>query len=421
MTSGTFATFPVSAIWVNREVRQRRELRNIEELAASIAQSGLIHPPVIKRDGELIVGERRWTAVKSLGWTDISVQFIEDLSDEELRRVELEENTKRLDLTWQERTAAVADYHALRSSEPGWTKTKTAEALGYSGGAVTQFLDVAAEIARGNKMVIEAPKYSTAMNITARRKTRENAATIVALPPVATSSLEVVEKEPDPIPLLNADFEAWSTEYSGPKFNLIHCDFPYGVNMHKSDQGAGASFGTYADEENVYWKLLEVLRAAMSNVVHDSAHLIFWFSMDYYADTKLILESMGWKVNPFPLIWVKSDNTGIIPDANRGPRRIYETAFFASRGDRPVVSPVSNAFSYPGREKEIHMNEKPVAMLRHFLRMFTDEYTFFLDPTCGSANAVKAARSLGAANVLGIECDENFFTLAYRAFNAPQD
>lgn len=408
MTSGTFSTFPLSSIWVDRSKRQRRELPQIEELAESISRLGLIHPPVIRRSGELVVGERRWTAMKSLGWTDCPVQFIEDLPEDELRAVELEENVKRVDLTWQDKCLAVHEFHQLKAAQNSdWEQTKTGEALGFHQSAISQFLSVAKELIAGNETVASAPKLSTAKNIVARKNERAQAAAIA----------QVAGEAPKPqAPLLNADFTEWRASYSGPKFNLIHCDFPYGVGMHRSDQGAGKEFGSYADSEDVYWDLLEVLRLAMENVVHESAHLIFWFSMDYYQKTFDTLSSMGWKVSPFPLVWVKDDNTGILPDANRGPRRIYETAFFASRGDRHVVKAVSNAFSYPGREKSIHMNEKPIPMLTHFLRMVTDEYSVFLDPTAGSANAVRAAKSLGAQQVLGIERDPEFFRLASEAF-----
>src|SRR5690606_15860787 len=106
---------------------------------------------------------------------------------------------------------------------------------------------------------------------------------------------------------------------------------------------------------DVYWRLVDTLGASMRNVVAESAHLIFWFSMDYYADTKVALEGMGWSVNPFPLIWFKSDNSGILPDPSRGPRRVYETAFLASRGDRKIIQAVSNVFAAPV-VKRIHMS-----------------------------------------------------------------
>jgi hypothetical protein len=274
--------------------------------------------------------------------------------------------------------------------------------------------------------VAEAAAFSVAKGISERALSRRKEAAIAQISTVMTQTAVdtgVAEEPAVPLPpLINADFAEWAADYSGPKFNMIHCDFPYGVGMHNSDQGAGASFGTYEDGEDVYWSLLATLTRSMENVVADSAHLLFWFSMDYYQRTKECLESIGWVVNPFPLIWHKSDNTGILPDPKRGPRRIYETAFFCARGDRQLATgshgqgPVANSFSFPGGNKTLHMNEKPVEMLRHFFRLCVDEYTTFLDPTCGSANALKAAKALGAGSILGIEKDVNFYNVAWEAF-----
>ena len=62
------------------------------------------------------------------------------------------------------------------------------------------------------------------------------------------------------------------------------------------------------------------------------------------------------------------------------------------------------------------MNEKPVAMLQHFLSMLVDEYSFVLDPTCGSGNALKAAERLGASQVLGIEKNTEFYNRSVAAY-----
>lgn len=399
MTSGNFRTFPVDKIWVNRAKRQRRELTGIEDLAESIGRVGLIQPPVIRKDGELIVGERRWSAVKLLGWTDISVQFIEDLPEDELRRVELEENVRRVDIPWQENCLAVEEYHSIRLREDAaWTAAQTAEALGMSPQDVSKKRAIAQEITAGNTKVAAAPKLSTADGIVRREVSRKLASII----PV-TKQVEV--------PIINEDFHEWAKIYDGPAFNLIHCDFPYGVNADKHAQGAAKSHSGYADTPDIYYSLIAELHRAMVSIISDSAHLMFWFSMDYYANTKLLLEEMGWRVDPFPLIWYKSDNTGILPDPSRGPRRIYETAFFASRGDRKIVRSKSNVCAHPV-VKIVHMSEKPVAMLQHFLEMFCDEYSAVLDPTCGSGNALRAARNLKANLTLGLERDPNIFAAA---------
>lgn len=414
MTSGQFASFPVADIWVDRVKRQRRDLGDLTDLALSIRDNGLIQPPVIRKDGELVVGERRWTAVKSLGWSHISVQFAEDLDPIQLHLVEYEENVRRTDLSWQDQCLAVKHYDDLRRQvSPDWTAADTAKAFNFSAPTISRHLAVAEAIEAGNKRVIEAPLFSTAKGIVERETQRKKSSTLAAFDISAPKSEAQVEADGPaprpPVPLLLADFHEWVEDYQGPEFNFLHCDFPYGIEMNKSDQGAGDGHGTYVDTVDVYWDLVNHLAVTMDYIVAESAHIMFWFSMDYYTETKYRLEQMGWRINPFPLIWLKSDNTGILPDPTRGPRRIYETAFFGSRGDRNIVRPKSNAFAWPGQGKTLHMNEKPVAMLKHFFEMFVDEYSLVLDPTAGSANSLKAATQLRANHVLGLERDPEFF------------
>lgn len=413
MTSGQFTAFPIDQIFVVREERQRKELVNIDELAASIAQTGLIHPPVIQRSGQLRVGERRWTACKQLGWTHIPVQFVDELNEDELQALEYEENVARVDLPWQDKARAIDHFHKLRlAQDPNWTVEKTAERLGMAERTIKDQRSVAKAMESGDARVAAAPKFSTAKNIVVRERARAQASASHVLDEQIAG--EKIERK---VPLLNADFADWLEAYKGDRvFNFIHCDFPYGVDLHKSGQASNAEFGSYADDAATYWQLIGRLGAAMNVVVADSAHLMFWFSMDYYAGTMDALTKMGWRVFPHPLIWFKNDNAGIMPDTNRQGRRVYETALFASRGDRFIREPVSNLFAHPGREKEIHMNEKPVAMLRHFMRMFCDEHSVVLDPTAGSANALKAASACGAKIVLGIERDPEFFQRAKEAY-----
>lgn len=422
MTSGVFRPWPVSGVIVNRDERQRRVLTGIEELAESLKRVGQINPIVITRDGVLVAGERRLTAAKMIGWTDVMVQFVEELDEYELAVIELEENIKRVDLTWQDQCLALEKFHTLKATtEEEWTQEATAQALGFSPAEVTKKLQVAQEINNGNERVAKADKFSMALNLVQRDRERKKAAVLDNIIPAVITQTAVeakVEEEdaappPKVVPLINEDFHEWAAAYCGTKFNLIHCDFPYGINVADSPRQNSGIQEYYEDSKDVYFSLLDTLEMAMSNVVSESAHLIFWFSMDYYAVTMERLTKMGWKVNPFPLIWHKSDNAGIAPDPQRGPRRTYETAFFASRGDRKLTEAgaVSNSFAFPGKKGPdgIHLSEKPVAMLQHFLRMVCDDYSAVLDPTCGSGNALKAASNLGAAKVLGIEKSPDFY------------
>lgn len=419
MTSGTFRSHDVAAIIVERSERQRRELCNIDELAESIQRIGLINPLVITQDSVLVAGERRLTAIRQLGWTHVPVQFVEDLSDYELQTIELEENIKRENLPWQDEVAALERFHKLKvANEPNWSQEMTADAVGLSRPEVSKKLQVAVHM--GNEVVAKADRFSAALNIVQRNAERKKTSVMESVTVAIDDTLLTEEEqaavpvEPE-IPLLNVSFHDWQETYDGPKFNLIHCDFPYGINVADSPRMDATIKDHYEDSPDIYWALLDRLSNAMHNVVAESAHLIFWHSMKYHGETVERLEAMGWKCNPFPLIWHKSDGSGIAPDPQRGPRQTYEAAIFAVRGDRKITQEgcVANSFAYPGRrDGAIHASEKPYMMLRHFMRMVCDEYSLVLDPTCGSGNALKVAEDLGAPKVLGLEQLPEFYEIA---------
>jgi hypothetical protein len=223
------------------------------------------------------------------------------------------------------------------------------------------------------------------------------------------------EPEVAPDSILNVDFKQWAMTYNGPKFNFIHCDFPYGINADKFNQGAAPTHGGYDDSEEVYWDLCHCLIHNLERLATEQCHFMFWFSLHFYADTRDLFHDLtDIRFDPFPLIWVKSDNVGILPDPQRGPRRIYETCLIGSRGDRKIVRPTSNAVYLPS-DRSQHMSIKPVPVLQNFFRMFIDSSTLMLDPTCGSGSSLRAAESLGAAKVLGLEVNKEFAEGANRA------
>jgi hypothetical protein len=79
-------------------VRRRENLGRIKALAASIEAHGLIHPVLLKAN-TLIAGHRRVEACRSLGWKVIPARQVERMTDDELRAIELDENTARENLS----------------------------------------------------------------------------------------------------------------------------------------------------------------------------------------------------------------------------------------------------------------------------------------------------------------------------------
>jgi N6-adenosine-specific RNA methylase IME4 len=94
---------PTASIRVG--LRHRRDLGDIDQLTASIADVGLLHPVVIAPDGKLIAGQRRLAACKRLGWHKVPVTSI-DLG--KVVRGEYAENQFRKNLTPEEK-ADIAD------------------------------------------------------------------------------------------------------------------------------------------------------------------------------------------------------------------------------------------------------------------------------------------------------------------------
>jgi N6-adenosine-specific RNA methylase IME4 len=92
-------------------VRHRRDLGDIDALAASIGDIGLLHPIVITPDATLIAGARRLEACKRLGWTHIPVTVV---GLDNIVRGEFAENNVRKDFTLSE---AVAIKRALEPIE----------------------------------------------------------------------------------------------------------------------------------------------------------------------------------------------------------------------------------------------------------------------------------------------------------------
>ena len=81
------------------------------------------------------------------------------------------------------------------------------------------------------------------------------------------------------------------------------------------------------------------------------------------------------------------------------------------------MKPVSDIYDAP-TDKRFHPSTKPEPMLRHFFQMFVDETTRLLDPTCGGGSALRAAESLGAKQVLGLEMEMEYFESAKSALRS---
>lgn len=110
---------PISHISPNRyQPRSIFDEEKIKELAQTIHTHGMIQPIIVRKltddQYELIAGERRWRAVQSLGWENVSA-IIRDMNDTETASVALIENLQREELTVIEEATAYEQLLQLHS------------------------------------------------------------------------------------------------------------------------------------------------------------------------------------------------------------------------------------------------------------------------------------------------------------------
>ncbi|MBI3255464.1 MAG: ParB/RepB/Spo0J family partition protein [Candidatus Andersenbacteria bacterium] len=133
--------------------RRSFDPQELDELAQSISQHGILQPLVVRRldDGgfELIAGERRLRASKKLGWTKVPAVVRRDVKSDQSRLVfALIENIQRQNLDPIEEALA---YKQL-NEEYGLTHEEIGQRMGKSRVAVTnivRILQLPAEIQRG--------------------------------------------------------------------------------------------------------------------------------------------------------------------------------------------------------------------------------------------------------------------------------
>ena len=102
LSSESTAEVPVASLDPNPfQPRAALSPERLAELAASIRESGMVQPILVRRVGaryQIIAGERRWRAAQQLGLATVPVA-VRDVPDERLLELALVENIQREELT----------------------------------------------------------------------------------------------------------------------------------------------------------------------------------------------------------------------------------------------------------------------------------------------------------------------------------
>ena len=416
--------------------RLRREItpKQLEELIASILDKGLLHPPVVEKDGMLLAGERRFRAICTIAERGLTHQCngkflrpgliwttdIRDLSPTQKLEAELEENTIRVDLTWQEKAQAVEGLHRLRmmqkveraaDAEDGvppaeqTPRETAAEIRGKASEEVTRHeerdvradLIVAAWLANGaDDAVARAATRAEALKIIENNLEDQHHIALAREFNLSRAAGAHILRHGDALPLL--------AETPPNVYDLIITDPPYGIGAEKWENQGATRHHTYADDRRTSDHLYNTIAVEGFRICKPKAHLYFFCPFQRFEDLARMCRAAGWDVWPRPLIWFKGHNGGIAPRPEHGPRLTYECILYGIKGDRKALVLTSDVLAHFATKLE-RAAQKPPSIYHDLMRRSVLPGDEVLDPCCGTGPVFPAANAL-SVRATGYDLDE---------------
>jgi DNA modification methylase len=335
---------------------------------------------------------------------------MEELSADEAEEAELDENIKRVDLTWQERAAAVARLAALRTRQnvtvgaPPATVASIAAELERQPASVREDLLIARhlsnpEVAKA-KTAGDALKNLKKVEQRAKMVLRAEAVQSSAIPLHATHKL-----------ILGEALEQLS-RLPDASAQVVLSDPPYGMGADTfGDLGTVApSDHRYDDSLEAWTALVARLAPELFRVCSDGAAVYLFCDLDRFRDLRFILDGAGFKVHRTPILWIKP-NGQRVPWPKSGPRRAYECCLFAMKGEH-LVNKLENDYVIAAPDENLgHSAQKPVELMRNLLRRSAKPGDVVLDPFMGTGSVLPAAHEL-LCTYMGIELEAASFGIA---------
>ncbi len=398
--------------------RIRGDLGDIDSLATSISRHGLIQPIVLGHIGDevvLIAGGRRLAAMRRLyGNANLvhGVHFVwkDEVNAGEDKRLrfksmEIEENVKRKDLSWQEQVEGkrqllqiMQTIHGVSKPGPtfkdekGFGTNRLAAMLGEAQSNTSRDLQLAeamAQIPGLRNAETKAQAYTQLKILGSVLSMHRNAV------PAPTGGL-VTSWE-----LRECDFRSevyGSRMIADASVDLVWTDLPYGADLGnmslKSSLGA-----TFDDNTQSALDLIPAIAHESFRVLRNDRFAVFCFGFDIYKYLCEYLEGVGFNVARVPFIWVKNSKS------TENPLSMYSNAYeplLVARKGSPVfmVPGQSNVLSIPVVQDRLQVVEKPVALVEKFLRDMTSEGATVVDWCAGTGTTGVACHNLKRRSIL---------------------
>lgn len=429
----------VSRDQIKSEERFREDLGDIAELAQSIRDRGLIQPLAVKkRDNDylLLAGGRRFAACEKAEVTQIPVRVYDgELSEYEVRAIELAENFYRKDLTWTEQVKLQREVHLLhqqihgsRTTVPGegWSTKDTGQLLGKSRSSVKQDLALADAYEKAPSLFEKCKNKSDA------NKVLDNVKASMIQQELQKRAEKKVQSDPKKQNLIDSyiigDFFEKVQQVPKASIDFIEFDPPYGIDLKNSKRTGGVTeVAEYYNEIDATEYMTFISNALDHCYRIMSAHswMILWFGPEPWfdniywnilhagkpEDVKIddwIKSKRGLQTNRMVGIWNKEYGQSKRPEHNLA--NSYEMFYIIHKG-RPVLNKPgrSNMFTFKPvpPQKKTHPTERPIELMMELFQTFCAPRFRYVVPCLGSGVSLMAGHQCGMSG-FGYDLAEEF-------------
>jgi DNA modification methylase len=358
----------------------------------------------------LAAGGRRLAAHKLMGEESIACNIYDHpLNELELKTIELVENVKRKDLTYEEDLALKAEIQILMvqihgpkvstlPDAPGHSQADTAHLLGVSAASLSQ--DLQLHEAMKNFPEIQWDKLKTKSD--AKKLVKKIETTIIRQAGAKRAQEALGTENTLKKRLMRAymigDFFEKIKEVPDNYLDLVEIDPPYAIKLQ--EQKKDYQYDGYNEiEAKDYPDFMQSVFNECYKKMSDNSWLICWFGPEpWFNHIYEWLTKAKFNTTRLVGMWFKakdeeSQPTGQSMQPTTRLASSYEMFFYAWKG-KPTLNKAgsSNGFNYApvSPTKKIHPTERPVPMIRDLLSTFGKPGAKLMIPFLGSGNSIIA-------------------------------
>ena len=433
----------IKKVKVSNRLRETNEAA-VKELAQSIYEIGLLHPITIDVKNNLVAGAHRLAAYTLLAekypedsrWTEIPYTHPEggNISSAEKRKIELEENLKRTQMTWQERSLGLLEYHRLAITSAAkkgekWSERQTASLFGVSNTHFNSLRRIAERLKKNKddpmwklesptdaiKLLFEEQKQKTTKKLAELNKkysqtplTPEGGESETSQPVSLSPTGDLVIGTPDfgtapnpsstPVRLPHID---WHTVYHqgdclelmkqfAGKFDHIITDSPYGIDM--DNFMLEDSIKNVREEHKVddNLDLMKKFFKVAFETSQDYSFLCVWYDIMHHEKLSQWATDAGWTVCRWPFTWCKTSSC-INRAAQYNITKATEHCLIMRKSKKSILAKKQDKnFILAARDKvsKEHPFGKPEAVWKYLIETVSVEGQTILDPFAGCGSSL---------------------------------